>query len=347
MINRSNKEFYKLHWGDKNYSIYGDTNNPLIHFGDICEALHINKDNLPKYLFGCKDTDFAMIPNQFLNLVVQDKDYITFSNQPCTISKDALLISAKVLKKIETQQDDTYISAGKFDTYRDALILLSQHHRIIRGLRIMEFRDQIKEILANSSKRGYLNGVIPSADEIVDYFFRPIVVLNIDNENVKRDKYYFVRRLYYTKTIDISMCNDVFARIFDPMFTLYLYDNLEGKFLSPELLLRILQIAARVPEFESMVNLKQKNISTYLMKDTATGMVKIGRSIHPAKREHTLQADKPTIELLYTTPENIESKLHKEFDAFRMRGEWFNLTQKQIDYIVKTYNFTKNTIDYD
>lgn len=81
----------------------------------------------------------------------------------------------------------------------------------------------------------------------------------------------------------------------------------------------------------------------YLMVDTTNHFHKIGISNHPKYREHTLQSDKPTIELLCakeypsrTIAEAIESALHKAFFNKRIRGEWFNLDTSDIEDIKQT-----------
>ena len=81
----------------------------------------------------------------------------------------------------------------------------------------------------------------------------------------------------------------------------------------------------------------------YLMVDTTNNFHKIGISNKAQYREHTLQSDKPTIELLcakeYPTriiAEAIESALHKAFASKRIRGEWFNLDVSEIEDIKKT-----------
>lgn len=88
---------------------------------------------------------------------------------------------------------------------------------------------------------------------------------------------------------------------------------------------------------------KQENCYVYLMIDTTNNFHKIGISNHPRYREHTLQSDKPTIELLcakeYPTriiAEAIESALHSAFASKRIRGEWFNLSPEDIISIKQT-----------
>ena len=88
---------------------------------------------------------------------------------------------------------------------------------------------------------------------------------------------------------------------------------------------------------------KQESCYVYLMIDTTNNFHKIGISNHPRYREHTLQSDKPTIELLcakeYPTriiAEAIESALHSAFASKRIRGEWFNLSPEDIISIKQT-----------
>lgn len=78
---------------------------------------------------------------------------------------------------------------------------------------------------------------------------------------------------------------------------------------------------------------------TYLMKDEATGQTKIGKSKVPQRRERTLQAEKPTISLLYVCDCDVENELHKQYADKRTRGEWFTLTEDDINYICRNYNF--------
>lgn len=81
----------------------------------------------------------------------------------------------------------------------------------------------------------------------------------------------------------------------------------------------------------------------YLMIDTTNNFYKIGISNHPKYREHTLQSDKPSIELLCAKKypsrviaEAIESALHRSYAKKRIRGEWFNLDASDIEDIKQT-----------
>lgn len=89
---------------------------------------------------------------------------------------------------------------------------------------------------------------------------------------------------------------------------------------------------------------KHTKMKTYLMKDDNTGYTKIGKSLNPKKREYTLQSEKPTISLFMTCDKLVERELHNLFAIKHIRGEWYNLSEKDIEYIVSNYNF-KHYVD--
>lgn len=88
---------------------------------------------------------------------------------------------------------------------------------------------------------------------------------------------------------------------------------------------------------------KETSCFVYLMKDESNGFYKIGISNKPEYRERTLQSEKPTIVLLKakeyptrTIAEAIESALHKAYGEKRLRGEWFELDEKDVKDIEST-----------
>lgn len=81
----------------------------------------------------------------------------------------------------------------------------------------------------------------------------------------------------------------------------------------------------------------------YLMEDTTNGYIKIGMSVDPHYREKTLQSEKPSIILRKTrkypnreTAAAIEKMFHTLFSSKRIRGEWFNLNNEDIENILQT-----------
>lgn len=73
----------------------------------------------------------------------------------------------------------------------------------------------------------------------------------------------------------------------------------------------------------------------YLMSHT-NGLTKIGKSVDPKAREKTLQAEDPRLEMIFYHPGwyGLERRLHKIFADLRVRGEWFKLEDRHIDWIM-------------
>ncbi len=83
--------------------------------------------------------------------------------------------------------------------------------------------------------------------------------------------------------------------------------------------------------------LSPPNQFVYLMKNNRSGFYKIGRSVNPKFRERTLQAQEPQIELLDTciAPKELEKELHQQFSNKRIRGEWFELNNIDVNTIIE------------
>lgn len=86
-----------------------------------------------------------------------------------------------------------------------------------------------------------------------------------------------------------------------------------------------------------------EQVFVYLMIDKNTGYHKIGISNNPQYREHTLQNEKPTIDLLCSKrfpnrkiAQAIESALHSLYGNKRIRGEWFDLGEQDVVDIKNT-----------
>ena len=76
----------------------------------------------------------------------------------------------------------------------------------------------------------------------------------------------------------------------------------------------------------------------YLLKCNSTGLYKIGRSINPVFREKTLQSQEPDIQSIFISGRTLKSKekeLHTLFKDKRIRGEWFRLTEQDVEFIIK------------
>ena len=76
------------------------------------------------------------------------------------------------------------------------------------------------------------------------------------------------------------------------------------------------------------------NLSLYLMRHS-NGLTKIGRSVQPKAREKTLQAEDPRLEMILCVDGQgyREKTLHRIFDELRVRGEWFRLEDRHVEWI--------------
>jgi hypothetical protein len=90
-------------------------------------------------------------------------------------------------------------------------------------------------------------------------------------------------------------------------------------------------------KFKLKKSIKGCESKTYIIKDSNTGLYKIGKSKNPIKRERTLQGEKPTLSIIKVFEKDIEKKLHDVYIKQRIRGEWFNLTPIQVRYICTHY----------
>ena len=81
------------------------------------------------------------------------------------------------------------------------------------------------------------------------------------------------------------------------------------------------------------------DFQTYLVKDYNNGLVKIGKSKDIHTRLRVLgNKDK---QLIAYVRKDIETVLHREYKGKRIKGEWFNLTDAEINKIISTYSFVR------
>jgi hypothetical protein len=88
----------------------------------------------------------------------------------------------------------------------------------------------------------------------------------------------------------------------------------------------------------SKPNRKQSRAGFVYLLKSETGHYKIGRTIDPKSRSKTFGIQLPfAVEFLAVIPADdmisLESELHRRFDEKRLSGEWFNLSDDDIEYI--------------
>lgn len=96
-------------------------------------------------------------------------------------------------------------------------------------------------------------------------------------------------------------------------------------------------------EVKVNTDIKDNECYVYLMHDTSNDYYKIGISNKPYYRERTLQSEKPTIELIASKrypvrkiAESFEKSLHSVYDDKRLRGEWFELDEYDVNNIIES-----------
>jgi len=108
--------------------------------------------------------------------------------------------------------------------------------------------------------------------------------------------------------------------------------------------------ATLTPIIQAEVGIKVKEVKpmhVYLMHHGLSNVWKIGRSVDPSARERTLQHADPQITMLWSVEEEggLESWLHDKFKDKRLRGEWFELLEEDVEWIqnkaVEAYNERK------
>jgi hypothetical protein len=68
---------------------------------------------------------------------------------------------------------------------------------------------------------------------------------------------------------------------------------------------------------------------------------KIGRSNDPYQRFNILKCSNPRIKLLAIADTDIELNLHTMFKDKLVKGEWYNLSNEDINKIIEDFKFKK------
>jgi hypothetical protein len=118
-----------------------------------------------------------------------------------------------------------------------------------------------------------------------------------------------------------------------------------------------LRIGHRIREFEryntkdheqeTTDNLKEERQKwLYLFRHT-NGLTKIGFSGNPSQRERTMQAEDPRVHMLATRPGKLyqEKRLHRIYEDKRVRGEWFDLSDQDVERLMLICGFSASTFN--
>lgn len=128
--------------------------------------------------------------------------------------------------------------------------------------------------------------------------------------------------------IDINLFNFnkkdcFFVKLFSTSVSTYNYNDLENIFMSIK---------------NALVHKPKQLYYTYLMTDDS-GYVKIGRAKCVNNREKIFRTGSPTIRTIAILNKDIERILHKKLSDKRVSGEWFRLSNYDIEQVIKEYLF--------
>jgi putative transcriptional regulator len=78
----------------------------------------------------------------------------------------------------------------------------------------------------------------------------------------------------------------------------------------------------------------------YFIKDETINLIKIGRSMNVESRIYQLEREfKTKFKLLLTIPTDntvlLEKEMHDRFKRYRFEGEWFKITEKDLEPLIK------------
>lgn len=87
-------------------------------------------------------------------------------------------------------------------------------------------------------------------------------------------------------------------------------------------------------------------MKTYIIKNTVSGLFKIGKSKHPLKRVSQVEPQKGSCKLLITINRDCESMLHNAFATQHVNKEWFLLSNYDLKAIYD-YSIGINTLTHE
>lgn len=101
-----------------------------------------------------------------------------------------------------------------------------------------------------------------------------------------------------------------------------------------------LQLKGEIIMMEKSINDCPNGYHTYIFKDAGNrGYYKIGKSKDVGKRIRQLQCGNPNVALFAHTKEDIEANLHYIFRDKRHKGEWFLLSEEDLELALSQSNW--------
>lgn len=273
--------------------------------------------------------------------ILSEKEYIDSINSSFTIYEDEITGEKRInldyvngdLKEYPLEGYKSFIS---FNLYSGTPTLNIRFYKFFckpRKKDILYLLFDDKTVLSYT-----INAVVKSSGDWVEVSFK----LSQEDLDIISSKNFVKIRLDSQKEIGVTEFNNRVSRLTD-----HIGYELFKKYVNT-FILALEECGFKWPEKVQIISQGQVIVGSdpcyvYLMVDTANGFHKIGISNHPEYREGTLQSEKPTIELVCSKQypsrliaSAIESALHTAFGKKRLRGEWFDLSEKDVNDIKLT-----------
>lgn len=190
-----------------------------------------------------------------------------------------------------------------------------------------------------------------NSEEIFDYFMRTKFVLKVAIEHFIKDGDLSASRIgivrdnerYYVVASDLKLSNHYDPLAVKMLFAFNLNEDywkeIDGELCISATGLHHILNAGKY--FSDSPKSPKRKFKTYLIKETASNLIKIGRSRDPESRLSQFKTSNPNCKLIAVCDNDIETDLHKKYDKQRYKGEWFDLSKSDVEYIISGYGFKK------
>lgn len=238
------------------------------------------------------------------------------------IRKETALVYSRVHKCIE--QNSGYIEIDDCTVYDEIRDQIVDEDRIVCDSYGKNFKEIKKKLKAMSDNRILeeeisLDEIETRANEIMDIVCPVLIIC----KNKPTIFYFLDKDLYIIIEELLEYLSENYKKSFIQLCKLSMISFRQS--MNSKILLSL---------FLNMEIEAKKIVKTYLMKDK-TGLYKIGRSTDPYRRTKDLRVGNSAVELVCEINDDIEKELHEKYSQQRVTGEWFNLTAKQAEEIVK------------
>jgi hypothetical protein len=328
-------------------------NNLRVYFGEgytISDSSvtyfksYLNLDNIDEYEYGKNVLEVIAVGgfgnNYYVIHNIDDLDINLINN----FNRYKYNISDYNIKLLNDQ-----INEGKIKNIKIKEIF-NKYHKLYNQL-VKNLRYEVEEILYEDF---YNNNGIRVGDILLDNDGKVVIISKIEYSNFDRyvdkdkifeyvNKYNIYIRVVLNKGKNIEISDrqeryyiDRFIKNFGNLDLL----SLDNKYNISQFYSNCKKIYDEYNNksdslYNEEVRYIDNNIKTYLMKNGRSKLYKIGKSSNPSIREKTLQSEDPNNIMVKIWDYNIETLLHNIYKEHRVRGEWFNLTKIQVEYICR------------